>query len=121
MRIGIPTEVSPGHSLVAATPDTAGKLLKLGYEICIQAGAGEVSCYTDDLYEQVGVTVVDKTTAWGADIVMCCDLPTSEELDLMHEGAVLACRMNPGAHGEFVADLAARGIIGIAMDAIPRL
>ena len=121
MLIGIPEEVAPSHTLVAATPDTAGKLIKLGYDVCLQAGAGLGSNYTDDQYEAAGVTIVDKAAAWGADIVLCCDLPTDAELDLMHEGAALACRMNPGAHGEFVADLAARKITGIAMDAIPRL
>ena len=50
MRIGIPVEPGENQPLVAATPDTVGKLIKLGYDVEVQAGAGEDAAYPDALY-----------------------------------------------------------------------
>ena len=41
MIIGIPRESLPGENRVAATPTTVPALLKLGYEVVVESGAGE--------------------------------------------------------------------------------
>ena len=122
MLIGIPKEAA-GQALVAAAPDGVGKLVKLGYDVCIEAGAGVSADYNDYAYDndEVGATIVDRETAWGADIVLHLDMPSDDELDLMKEGSVLICRMNPFAHPDLADKLAARKITGLAMDAIPRI
>ena len=63
MRVGIPTEVHPGERRVAATPDTVQKLIKLGFEGSIQAGAGEGAKLDDAVYAEAGATVVDDVNA----------------------------------------------------------
>lgn len=40
MRIGIPKEPYPDQPLVAGSPDTVTKLMKLGYEVVVERGAG---------------------------------------------------------------------------------
>ena len=40
VRIGIPREAWPGESLVAATAKTAEQLVKLGYDVVVESGAG---------------------------------------------------------------------------------
>lgn len=120
MIIGIPNEGTQ-QALVAATPDTVGTLIKLGYAVRVETGAGVQASYFDAAYEHAGATIADTEAVWGADMVLCLDAPRAELLDLMHAGAVLVCRMNPGANEAYVADLAARKITGLAMDAIPRL
>ena len=122
MLIGIPKEAE-GQALVSAAPDGAGRLVKLGYDVCIESGAGALASYNDYAYDndEVGARVVDRETAWGADIVLHLDMPSDEELDLMKEGAVLICRMNPFANPEVAQKLADRKITGLSMDAIPRI
>lgn len=120
MIIGIPNEGTQ-QSLVAATPDTVGKLAALGYVVRVETGAGTQASYFDDAYEGAGATVVDAEAVWDADIVVCLDAPSATKLDLMHAGAVLVCRMDPGANEAYVADLAERKICGLAMDAVPRI
>ena len=122
MLIGIPKEAE-GQALVSAAPDGAGRLVKLGYDVCIESGAGVLASYNDYAYDndEVGARVVDRETAWGADIVLHLDMPSDEELDLMKEGAVLICRMNPFANPEVAQKLADRKITGLSMDAIPRI
>ena len=46
MRIGVPLE-QPGQPLVAATPDTVTKLIKLGYKVTVESGAGGEASYPD--------------------------------------------------------------------------
>lgn len=122
MIIGIPKEAE-GQALVSAAPDGVGRLVKLGYDVCIESGAGVASSYNDYAYDndEVGARIVDRETAWSADIVLHLDMPSDDELDLMKEGAVLICRMNPFAHPEVAQKLADRNITGLSMDAIPRI
>lgn len=120
MIIGIPNEGTQ-QALVAATPETVGKLIGLGYAVRLEAGAGMQASFFDAAYEQAGASVATAEAVWDADIVLCLDAPRAELLDLMHAGAVLVCRMNPGANEAYVADLAERKICGLAMDAVPRL
>lgn len=66
MLIGIPKEPFPDQPLVAGSPDTVTKLKKLGYEVCVEHGAGVGASYFDDQYEEAGARMVDRETAWGA-------------------------------------------------------
>ena len=121
MRIGIPKEPYAGQTLVAGSPDTVTKLIKLGYDVCVEHGAGVKASYFDDQYAQAGAEMVGKEEAWGADIVVCLDTPTDEELGLVKKGAVLISRMNPGAKPEDVEKFHKMGITALAMDMVPRI
>jgi NAD(P) transhydrogenase subunit alpha len=69
MPIGIIVETAPGETRVAATPSTVVQLLKLGYEVIIERGAGAGSSFPDSDYETAGARLVEKDTAWGAEVV----------------------------------------------------
>ena len=118
--IGIPNDCAR-QSLAAATPDTVAKLRKLGYDVCVEAGLGAHAQYFDEAYANAGAQVVDRATAFGADIVLALDLPEARDLDRMRPGSTLICRMNPFGNPDVADDFAARNITALAMDAIPRL
>ncbi len=121
MLIGIPKEPAEGQKLVSASPDTCGKLIKLGYEVCVEHGAGLAASYPDEQYEAAGAKLVDREEAWGADIVTCLDTPPAEELALVKRGATLIARMNPWGKAEDIETFQQMGITALAMDAVPRL
>lgn len=121
MRIGIPKEPYEGQTLVSASPDTVSKLIKLGYDVCVEAGAGEQASYYDDQYAAAGAAIVGKEEAWGSDIVTCLDTPTEAELALIKKGATLLARMNPGANPEVVEKFKKMGITAMALDMVPRI
>ena len=121
MRIGVPKEPHVGQPLVAASPDTVAKLIKLGYDVVVEAGAGVAASYYDDQYQEAGAQIVSKKEAWGADVVTCLDTPPDGEMALIREGATLIARMNPGANPELIDTLAQKKITGLAMDAVPRI
>ena len=54
MRIGVPKEVHAGEKRVATVPDVAEKLIKLGFSVAIETGAGEDANFSDAAYRAVG-------------------------------------------------------------------
>ncbi len=121
MLIGIPREPNPEQTLVAGTPDSVKKLIKLGYEVVVESGAGERANFFDDAYEQAGAKIASREEAWGADIVVCLDTPPDAELALIKRGATLIARMNPSANDEVIGKFEEMGITALAMDMVPRL
>lgn len=120
MRIGIPIEPDARQPLVAATPDTVAKLIKLGYDVDVQAGAGDHAAYPDDLYAAAGARLVGEDV-WRADIITTLDAPPAEFRRQMKPGAMLVSRLAPGRNPELVDDLASSHFTALAMDAVPRL
>lgn len=121
MLIGIPKEVNVGETRVAGSPETVKKLLKLGYEVCVERGAGRLASFPDEAYVEAGARIVDKDEVWASDIVVCVDMPTDSELALMHRDAMLITRMRMEANPDLVEVFASRGLTALAMDAAPRI
>ncbi len=122
-RIGVPKETYPGECRVAATPETALKLQKLGFEILIESGAGAAADCTDEAYKAAGCTIVsDAATLWSqAEIVLKVRAPQDAEVGLLAEGKTLISFLYPTQNEELVRKLAERKATVIAMDMIPRI
>ena len=41
LTIGVPREVQPGEKRVATVPEVVAKLVKQGFRVAVEAGAGE--------------------------------------------------------------------------------
>lgn len=121
MQIGVPREPAQEQTLVASTPDTVAKLVKLGYSVCVERGAGEKASLPDKQYEDAGATLVSREEAWRADIVLALDTPPAEYLDLMKPESVLIARLAPRIHPQTIEELAKRKITGLSMDMVPRI
>ena len=121
MLIGVPCEPAQGQTLVASTPDTVAKLVKLGYSVCVERGAGAHASLPDNQYEEAGATLVSCEQVWGADIVLALDTPPAQYLDLMKPDSVLIARLSPRIHPDVAQDLAKRKITGLSMDMVPRI
>lgn len=120
MQIGVVTEQA-GETRVAATPNTVGKIIALGYEVLIEKGAGEASSFPDEEYKAAGASVVGAGKAWDADIVMKVNAPTDAEIKKLAENATIISLMSPALNPELIESLATRGITALAMDAVPRI
>ncbi len=118
--IAVPREAS-GQRLVAATPATVAKLVRLGYDVLVEAGAGDAATFSDEAYADAGAKIVDEDSAWGADVVTAVDAPSDEHVAAMRAGAVLVAQLQPAQHPELVDALAARGVTALALDAVPRI
>lgn len=121
VRIGVVAESSPGETRVAATPATVAQIEKLGYEVVVETGAGELSAFSDEAYTEAGAQVVDRVTAWGGDVVLKVNAPSEAEIGFLREGATLVSLVAPAHNPDLVEKLAARPITVLAMDAVPRI
>ena len=91
MKIGIPKEIHEGELRVATTPDAAAQIMKLGFSVSIESGAGLGANISDEAYKEAGVEIVADTRAlWKqSDIVMKVRAPelnhqlAIEEVDLL--------------------------------------
>ena len=122
-RIGVPREVVPGEKRVATVPEVVEKLIKLGFSVAIQSGAGDAANFSDEAYRAVGATVVaDAAQLWASsDIVFKVSVPTAEEVGLMHQGQTLITFIWPAQNPELMQQLAARKVTVLAIDALPRM
>ena len=121
MLIGIPKETHAGESRVAATPQTVGQLVKLGYEVVVEGGAGALASLSDEAFVEAGARMGEVEDVWGADIVLKVNPPNDTELAMLRDGATLIGLLNPRLDPEMVDKLAARKITALSMDAVPRI
>jgi len=57
MRIAVPKETRRGETRVALVPESCKKLIQAGYEISVEAGAGDAAGYPDSGYRDAGVGI----------------------------------------------------------------
>src|SRR5678816_4357898 len=95
MKVGIPKEIYPHECRVAATPDTVEKMVKLGLEVIVEAGAGDASTFADAAYIEAGARIVDSNAVFAeGDIVLKVRQPMARasrahEADLLKPGSIL--------------------------------
>lgn len=121
MRIGVPKEARPGETLVAASPTSVTRLAKLGYDVVVEAGAGEASSFPDAAYREAGATVADADEVWSAQVVTTVGVPEAERLAAMPDGATLISMLAPGGDPGLLTTLAGRGVTALSLDAVPRI
>ncbi len=119
MLIGVPAETFAGETRVAATPETAKKLVAQGHRVLVQAGAGVAASATDAAYLAAGAEIVGAAVALGADLVLKVRAPSEAELALMKSGAALVGMLEP-FNAEGLSRLAAAGLTSFALEAAPR-
>lgn len=119
-RIGIVAEQA-GENRVAATPTTVAKLRGLGYDVVVEAGAGEASSFPDSAFEEAGAAVVPREAAWAAPLVLKVAPPTPDEVALLADGATLIGLLSPALRPDVRESLTTRGITALALDAVPRI
>ncbi|QPE04414.1 Re/Si-specific NAD(P)(+) transhydrogenase subunit alpha [Microbacterium schleiferi] len=119
-RIGIVAERG-GETRIALTPPTVVRLLALGYEVAVEAGAGAASAFPDAAYVDAGAEVTDRAGAWGADIVATVTAPGAEDVALLRDGATVIGMLAPAFRPEIRESLATRGITALSLDAVPRI
>ena len=121
--IGIPKETYPNECRVAATPDTAKKLQKLGFKILIETGAGSHANFSDEAYQNADCQIIAdvETLLNQADIILKVRPPSSEEVAKCPLGKTLISFIWPAQNGELLEQLAERQVTAIAMDSVPRI
>ncbi len=122
LTIGVPREVFAGEKRVATVPDVVEKLIKLGFKVAVESGAGELANFSDDVYRTAGAEIIDGAAAlWAAsDIVFKVRGPNNDEVGLLRDGGTLVSFIWPAQNPELLKQLAAKKATVLAIDALPR-
>ncbi len=123
MRIAIPKERRPQERRVAASPDTAKRLVGMGHEVVVETGAGAGASFPDAAYTAAGAIIAGtQAEALGtADIVLKVQRPEPAEASAMKRGAVLVGMLSPLQNPDDIKAYAAAGLTSFAMELVPRI
>lgn len=121
-RIGVPKETFPLEKRVATVPDVVEKLIKLGFKVAVESGAGEAANFSDEAYRAAGAEILpDAAALWAAsDIVLKVRPPSEAEVALMREGGTLIDFIWPAQNPGLMQQLAAKKATVLAIDCLPR-
>ena len=123
MKIGVPGETHPGEKRVATTPDVAAELIKLGFDVSVESGAGDTASFSDQAYRDAGCEVVPGADdIWNnADIVLKVRAPNDDEAARLGSEQTLISFLWPGQNAELLETLTKTGATVMAMDSVPRI
>lgn len=121
MIIGVPKETKFKENRVALTPDVVKDMVKKGYTVQIESGAGLNSYYNDEAYTNAGAKICTKQEAYASDVIVKVNAPSAEEITSIKKEAILISLMWAGSNPELVAQCANAGISAFSLDAVPRI
>lgn len=122
MILFVPKETHLGETRCALTPDSARNILQLGIEVQIESHAGDASLYSDQDYQEVGVSVIqDRSKALSnADIVLRVRPPALSEVVQHKSGALHLSFLDPFNQGTLINAFAKAGVTALSLEMLPR-
>ena len=128
MIVGVPKETFPGERRVALVPMVIPSLLKAGFEVVVESGAGARAGYPDAEYIGKGGKILPERAEVfkAADVVLqvLCygsnDVTGKADLPLLRRGQVLIGFLRPLGSAETVQEIAATGATAFSIELMPR-
>ena len=122
MLIGVAKETWPGEVRSALVPANATKLIKGGFSIAMESGAGGAAGFTDQQFTEAGVSILSSRAEVlaAADIFLAVRKPDTEEVAQLKSGAISVSFLDPYNEKALIEALAAKGVTSISMEMIPR-
>ncbi|MEH3040663.1 MAG: Re/Si-specific NAD(P)(+) transhydrogenase subunit alpha [Sphingomonas paucimobilis] len=122
MKVALLAEQAAGERRVAATPETVKKLIGLGAEMAVEAGAGSGASIDDAAYAAAGATIGTRAQVLAdADILLGVAAPAPNSLSGAKRGAWLLGALNPFGDRARIDAYAALGLEALAMEWMPRI
>ncbi|MDC0226578.1 Re/Si-specific NAD(P)(+) transhydrogenase subunit alpha [Alphaproteobacteria bacterium] len=121
MQISIIKEEHKNEQRVSSTPEAIKLLERLGAEVFVEKGAGELSGYDDEMYLSAGAKIVDRSSCLKSDICLCVRMPSQNDISKMKNGSILIGILNPYENKGYLADLNKNNITSCCMELIPRI
>lgn len=121
IKIGIPLERHPGERRVASVPEVVRSLVKKGFAVHVEEGAGGRAGYPDADYREAGASLVAREAAFDVDLLLKVRRPEPEEVERMRQGGVLVGFLESCAEDDpLTAALLARQMQVLALERMPR-
>ncbi len=122
-KIFVPKEHSHGENRVAVVPATAKKLTAAGFELIVERGAGQLSGFLDQDYEQSGARISENREAdmRSADIILAIKRVPDEDIKLLQASTIHISLLNTFSDLEAVELFKSRSIKAVSLEMIPRI
>ena len=126
MKIAVVRECHPQERRVALVPESCEKLVRGGFDIGIESGAGAAAGYADEAYQAVDAEIETDPRALvqSADILLRVNPPSNldgrSEVDWIQPSTIVVGSLMPLRHPREMEALAKTGAIAFSTDAIPR-
>src|SRR5579862_17988 len=114
MNIGVPAESDAQETRVAASPETAKKLIALGADVLVAAGAGAKAGVPDADFAAAGAKIVSQDEALASDIVLKVRRPDGVEMARLAKGSLVVSLMDPYGHQDALDALARANVSAFA-------
>ena len=121
MRVAVPREIRDDEKRVALVPDIINKLIKLGYDVVIESGAGVHAQATDDLFTAAGATVKSGNVISDADVVLCVTSLTPAQISSLKKGAVTISFLAPVTAVDSIDAAVTAGVTAFSLELVPRI
>lgn len=122
MKVGVTKESYAGEKRVAATPETARRLIeKLGFEVVVESDAGDHASFPNEAYQAVGCKIAENGEVWQSDIVLKVRAPNDDEVGRLGPSQTLVGFLSPGQNAELLQKIAARKATALAVESVPRI
>jgi NAD(P) transhydrogenase subunit alpha len=122
MIIGVTKETKFKENRVALTPEVIKDIVKKGFEVMVENGAGLNSFYSDESYTSAGARLSSRQEVFSkSDVVLRVNAPSPEEIASMKKEAILISFMWASTNADLVEACAKAGISAFSMDAVPRI
>jgi len=120
ITVGFISEVSELEQRVALVPETTKKMMKAGWKVIMQAGAGADAGFVDSSYEDCQIEKDAKKVLASADVYVCVSAPSAETITQMKDGSILVGMIAPFADKERYDIVNEKNITVFSMELVPR-
>jgi len=123
MKLGVPKELKDREKRVALTPDVVKDLVKKGFEVAVETGAGVSSFFSDEMYSAAGAQLVQgKSKIYSdSDVILKVNAASADEVSVMKKNGILISLMWAATNPDLVSACERAGISAFSMDAVPRI
>ena len=129
MIVGVSKETFPGERRVALVPVVLPNLIKAGFQVLVEPGAGASAGYPDTDYVEKGGRLATKRAEvfHSAEIIVQVlshgsnDLKGKDDLPLFRQGQTVIGFLRPFGSAESAQELAATGVTSFAVELMPRI
>ncbi|TLU61624.1 Re/Si-specific NAD(P)(+) transhydrogenase subunit alpha [Thalassotalea litorea] len=121
MLVGVPCETLPGENRVAVSPKSINAIIKLGYEVCIESGAGDRASFNDEAFIDAGARIGTREEVFQSDLILKVNAPEQDEVNILKEGSYLISFISPAQNEPLVTSLSKGKVNTLAMDMVPRM
>ena len=120
MKLGVPKEIKNNEHRVSLTPQSVGRLAKLGAHVFVEKSAGLEIGFTDEMFVNNGATILDTAAEIfsNSELIIKVKEPQEEELKYLTPDKTLFTYLHLAGDKQQAKKLLVTGVTGIAYETV---